>query len=436
MSEYVKDIGFWILFGFLLIHPVLAIIFRSRSGSASDYVLAGRTVSAASASASLLATALGASSVIGLCGLAARYGVMAALWLASGAVGLLLLRAMVPRIDFNNAFTLPQMLGASRSGSLRLLTAMILLPAWIGIIAAQYIAIGKIVQAVFPHMFGVALVTSAVVVALYVAIAGQRGVIRTDRFQLAFLTLFLIALFASLSIREAPHVDSAPFQTMPIGQAVGIFLAVGFAFLVGPDMYSRLLTVRSASERLRALSFAVAGMLLATFLIVAIGMLSKAWMPEGGEGVMTRLPFLIWGNAGGVLAMAALLSAVLSSADTCLLTASTIFTQDLLGREGQARPIRIAAFLISLSAAVLGLFLEDIIASLLLAYTVYTSGLAIPILFSLLGRPLPKKTLFVAVFVGAGIGLAGKLTPFSFALPLALGASFLIVRIGLQLEKR
>ena len=86
--------------------------------------------------------------------------------------------------------------------------------------------------------------------------------------------------------------------------------------------------------------------------------------------------------------IAALLSAMMSSADTCLLTTSTIFSVDiikpLLKTDISEKKLllltRLLIVVIGIFSLFLALSLKGVIPALLLGYTVYTSGLVFPIL--------------------------------------------------------
>jgi len=92
-------------------------------------------------------------------------------------------------------------------------------------------------------------------------------------------------------------------------------------------------------------------------------------------------PFL-----GGIV-LAALLCAVMSSADTVLLTASTILTMDIikplkpsLSQEKILSISRWGIVILGVGSLLLALALKGIISALLFAYTVYTAGLILPVI--------------------------------------------------------
>jgi SSS family solute:Na+ symporter len=122
----------------------------------------------------------------------------------------------------------------------------------------------------------------------------------------------------------------------------------------------------------------------------------------------------------------ALLSVVLSSADTTLLSSSVIISRLMgLGRTeptDEKHPLAKARIIILLNgivALLLALVFADIIGTLLLALAVYAGAFTVPILWGLLGLKAKPKFVAAAIVAGGILALAGKLCP---PLPGTLGA--------------
>jgi SSS family solute:Na+ symporter len=120
----------------------------------------------------------------------------------------------------------------------------------------------------------------------------------------------------------------------------------------------------------------------------------------------------------GYLVLAALIAALMSSADTCLLSQSVILTQDVLGRFRPQLGERKIVWLTRLNALVLGfialglaLVLKGVIDSLLFAYTIFACGLVIPVIAGFYKERLKvnSKGAMAALIGGGTIGLLGKI---------------------------
>jgi len=112
------------------------------------------------------------------------------------------------------------------------------------------------------------------------------------------------------------------------------------------------------------------------------------------------------------LIAAALLSAVLSSADTTLLTASIILsefrTNDIDNKKSLKRT-KIMIVIIGVISMLISLKISSIIGILLLALAFYSGAFIIPLIAALTGLKINKRMGVPAMIVGGIIALSGKL---------------------------
>jgi SSS family solute:Na+ symporter len=114
---------------------------------------------------------------------------------------------------------------------------------------------------------------------------------------------------------------------------------------------------------------------------------------------------------------AGFLGAIMSSADTCLLSAAAILTLNVLDPRsrlapaGQLRLTRILVLVLGIVACFIASRQREIIASLLLGYTVFVGGVVLPTL-AVFFKPrlkLPSSAAFWAVIIGGGSALLAKI---------------------------
>ena len=137
----------------------------------------------------------------------------------------------------------------------------------------------------------------------------------------------------------------------------------------------------------------------------------------------------------GGLVLAALVAALMSSADTCLLSQGVILTQDIIKRFIPSLSEKKTILLTRLNIIVLGLLalglamvLKGVISSLLFAYTVFTCGLVVPVIAGLYKDKLKVTTQgAMAALIGGGVtGLLGKIP----GLDMPLKADFGLIGFG------
>ena len=389
-----------------------------RSRTYPDFIVAGRRQPFSAVFFSLMATMLGASATIGVADSAARIGTPAFWWLAAGSAGLLLQAALVSgKVRGLGADTLPDVAARLAGPAARRLVAAIVAVSWIGVVAAQFAALGQVLALAAGEAAPSGLLVSgaALLVTLYTLLGGQLAVLRTDRLQFAVLALSLLAAAAWMhATRPIPYF--AEFRcfngAFPPSRLPGLLLAVGGACFIGPDILSRNLVARDPATARRAVLAGAAALAAFAFLVPYIGVWCAS--APGDAPPFRRLV------AGGLLPLplalllaAGLLAAILSSADTCLFNAAAIVAHDLLGFRRIAA-VRAAVALFGAAGLLLALRGAGILPLLLATYSVYSPGVVCPLAVALAARPrfAPRPALWcAAVASGGALGAIGAFLP-------------------------
>ncbi len=377
------------LAGYLLI---MIIIGARRSHTLESFYLAGRSLKPAILTVTLCATILGASSTMGMAGLGFSEGLTGAWWMLSGAIGLVVLSTVfAKKVRSTGCYTLPELIGTQYDHRVRLGASALILVAWIGVIAAQIVASGKLLDALFGHGQVYFMILSAAVFVIYTAHGGQRSIVRTDLLQFSILLAGIgLVLWKALNLTGLEILSGQSFPTSPARsgtEVLSLVLIVGSMYLVGPDIYSRLFSAQNPGTARRSALIAALVLVPMALAITLLGICARDLFP--GIGPEEALPVLMTETlspAGQGLVAAALLSALISSADTTLLTATSILTLDLYRtarpkstKKDLMKVSRAGAVLLGTLALASALRLPEIIATLLSAYTVFAGGLTIPV---------------------------------------------------------
>jgi SSS family solute:Na+ symporter len=381
---------------------------------------------------SLVATIFGASSTMGIIGLGYSRGLTGAWWSLIGGLALIPCGFfLASRIRSLNVYTLPDILRNAYGDRVSVPAGLMIAVAWCGVISAQLIAGGRLISGFFHIDPDAALVIVAVVFTLYTFWGGQLSVIRTDSWQLA---VFIGGLLVSLAFLFFSQVSTSPFWEsiprshwhFPVSEKFGWYevlvfypLIVGLPYLVGPDIYSRILCAREGQTARRAVLGAAIVAIPLSFLLAFFGVLAQAKFPgiPPESALPQTLSTLIPVGLKGLI-VAGFLGAIMSSADTCLISASTIFTLNVVSRPGSStnkeRHHRITRGMVLLFGAFAWYIASQqkgIISSLLLGYTVFVGGVVCPTLATFFRKSLkitPNGALW-AVIVGGGTAILGKI---------------------------
>ena len=426
-----------IIIAYLSAMLAIGILSRRRVGRPEGFFVAHRRGTLAVITGSLLATIIGGSSTIGLAGLGFEQGLVGAWWLLVGAIGLAVLGLFLARRVRSFAlYTLPELLERQYDHRVGLAASLLIVVAWVGVVAGQIVAAGKLFSVLGLGSASLWMLIFALVAVAYTFLGGQYSIIRTDFVQAIILFVGILAALAAvlplvggisgLSSSSSPDFFSFPLSTkFGLKHLLSFLLLVGATYVVGPDIYTRLFSAKDESTARSSALICALFLVVAAFIIVLLGMCARALYPEVSpeqalpQVIRQALPLGLSGVVFG-----GLVAALMSSADTCLLSQSVILVEDVikrrhpLGDRETVQVTRASVVLLGGVALALALALKGVIASLLFAYTVFTCGLVLPtaagFFRSRLG--LTSEGALAALIGGGMVGLLGKVPGPAFPL--------------------
>jgi len=436
------------VYGLILL--IIGIISALKIKSPADYFIAGKKNGVFQIAGSLLATILGGSAILGSVNLAIHQAWAAAWYLLAASAGLWILFPLIRKVSRFGKFTLTDMIGRFYGSTARKSASVIIPIAWTGIVAAQIIAAAKILFSLFGMPYETGVILSSAIFIVYTLIGGQISILKTDFIQAIIILAGVVCSAVFLYVKEGPHT-SAIAASFPFNPHFGptdlliLFLTFSSAFVVGPDIYSRVFCARN--EKIARQSIAVVAAILIPFAFVltylgvfAVENLSSEQLTHSVvliDLIAQYLPEWVLG-----LMAAALLSAVLSSADTTLLTASMMISE--LFREDLDNPkslqtTRIFIVLIGIASMLIALQITSIIGTLLLALAFYSGAFIVPIIASLANLNVNKRLGIPAMLTGGAVALGGKILASSFGLAWGnwlIVAAFLLNFLILNIPQR
>jgi SSS family solute:Na+ symporter len=403
---------------------IIGVLSRKKARGIDDFFVAGRKGGTLLITGSLLATIVGGSATVGMAGLGFSRGLTGAWWLLVGSVGLVVLGFFfAKKVRGFGLYTLPELVAKQYDGRVGLAASVLIVVAWVGVIAAQIIASGTILGVLGVGTPQLWMVVFTIIFVTYSVLGGQLAVVRTDVVQMGII---LAGIFSGLALVLSRLggwgglISSLPAErfTFPVSpqfsgeDLISLLLLVGLTYVVGPDMYSRLFCAKDSNTARRSAFWAALIIIPIAFGITLIGMGASALFPEIAPE--QALPVIITGVlppfVGGVV-LAALLGALMSSADTCLMSASTILTVDIIGHFRKSlNPARTLSYsrwvmvIIGVASLLLALVMKGVISTLLFAYTVYTAGIILPVIIGFYKDRLRVTPLgALAAIIGGGV---------------------------------
>jgi SSS family solute:Na+ symporter len=436
-------IYFIILFSISFFHKKTATTCKS-------FFLAKKELSLFHVTFSLLATILGASSTIGLVGLGYRFGLPASLWLISGSIGLFILSLIYKNYKgIDRVFTLPQYFGNVYGLKVEKLVAIIIVISWLGIISAQILALSSIFKIFNPGSFYFLNFLAILVIILYTYFAGQYAVVATDFFQFFLFIggiIFLIFYLLFNANFKISAIDTQFFH-FPVNSFFTktnffyFLIILSSVYLIGPDIHSRLFCSSNKKIAKKSLLLSCFTLIFLGLLIAFVGIVAKIFIKNGKPDeilpllIKTILPIPFYH-----ILFLSLISALFSSADTCLLTSVTIITRDIFKfKENlQVKYARFSIIIIGFLSFLISIHFKKIIPALLSSYSIYTSGLLFPFLLIPFKEKLKvkNKAVFLSIVIAGGMALIGNIFKIKFLVLSSYIAGGIIIFLFSILERR
>ncbi|MGL5355112.1 MAG: sodium:solute symporter family protein [Cetobacterium sp.] len=383
--------------------------------NSSHFFIANKEANVFQTTGSLLATVLGSSAVLGTVSIGYNSG-FAGIWLLlCGALGLGALIPLVDRFQKFKGYNLPELLGSFHGDNVRVLSSLIISVAWIGIVAAQIMGAAQIIGIFTNLSYSEAVISSGVVFIIYTILGGQYSIIKTDCIQLLFI-LFGITLCYLFLPEISPDYTPLGFineKFKPLDLLV-LVLTYSSTFLVGPDIYSRLFCSKNNEVAKKSLLMSVLILIPLAFILTMIGIYASSISPNlaTGQSPLLYVAANVLPKGIGLILYFGLLSAVISSADTSLLTSASIFTEVFtknLEKQSSIKITRIFIALFGIFSILVALKLKFILSSLLLALSVYSGALIVPALAGIMGYRFKDNFVVTAIIFGGTVALFGKL---------------------------
>jgi len=426
---------FVIYLGFML---AVGFYFMKRNKSTEDYFVGGRQMSSLHIGLSVVATDVGGGFSIGLGGLGFMMGLSGSWLLFSGLVGAWLTAVvLVPKVhrlsQKYQLLSFPQMLQYSYSKNVALLAGLISAIGYLGFTSSQILAGAKLASATFPSVsLNTALLIMGVIAVVYTVLGGMKAVIYTDTIQwiilmggLLFVALPLCyhAVGGYEAIRQTLPASYLQFTNVSWQQVLNWMITIVPIWFIGMTLYQRIYAARTPKTAVRAWFIAglfeypvmaFTGVVLGLFARVAFenGLLGANELAASGQlDAEMGLPLLLKtvlpvGLTGIVLS--AYFSAIMSTADSCLMAASGNILTDIFRYHHHPLSLRysqLLTLLVGMLALLIAVKMPNVLELMLYSYTFMVSGLFIPVLASLIRLKQNPQAGFWSMIVGGATSL-------------------------------
>lgn len=416
---------------------------NKKIGGMTDFLLAGRRLGLLLTAGALAATHFGGGMVMGGGEYGFIHGLSGAWYGISCGVGLIFL-AFLTASKFRSLslFTVPDYLEQRyNSKTVRALGAFLSLIALTGILAAQVLA-ARGALAILGITGNTGTIVATIIFIVYTALGGLWAATITDFIQVIIAGVGVIVA-AALVLGNAGGFSGLEQMIQASQQAIdpGYFNVFGMAYksiiwlllptimytLIGQDFYQRLFAAKDAVTAKRASIIGGIFLISISFFPAIIGIGARAYFPELTDGslavptiVKELFPITI-----GAIVLAALLAAIMSSADSLLTAGTSHIIKDFwmeiihpgkqFDEKRMLRLSRISTVVIGVLALFIALSIPIIIDALIFSYTMYTAGVFIPVIGGILWKGATKAGALSGLVAGALLAIVGIITKLNIA---------------------
>ena len=331
----------------------------SRTNSSTDYFLGGRSLGPWSAALSAGASDMSGWLLLGLPGYAFASG-LEAVWLAAGLLGgtwlnwlIVARRLRIYSAVANDSLTLPEFFAnrfADTRGLLQPVCAMFILIFFLFYTSSGLIAGGKLFESVFGIDYQLAVILGMLSVVSYTLFGGFLAVCWTDLIQgLLMSAALLIVPLTALEISggaesvfteiEQLNPELLNMFTTAQGETLSLITIVsllgwGLGYFGQPHIMARFKGIKSSNQVQLARRIAVSWTGICMLGALLVGLSGIVYIERLGVSLedpeaifMLMVNTLFHPVIAGIL-LAAILAAVMSTADSQLLVCSTAFAED------------------------------------------------------------------------------------------------------------
>ena len=318
--------------------------------SNTDFMVAGRRLGPFLMAGTLAATEIGGGSSLGVVQQGMQnHGISAAWYIITMGFAFVILTFLAPKFRAATVKTVPEYFRRRYGKSAGLITAIIMLLPLIGLTAGQFIASSVILSTMLGISYKTAVIIVAVVVTIYSIMGGLWSVTLTD-----FVQVFLIIIGMIIAVPFAMNlaggwsnvVANAPAETFNMFKGYSPMAVVSLTimyvatFTVGQEAVSRYYAARDGKAAKQGSIMAAILNFVYAFIPAVLGIITLALINMGkfnaedfaDVGARYALPVLAMEAMPAVicgLLFAGIISATMSSSDSDLLGAGSIFANDI-----------------------------------------------------------------------------------------------------------
>ena len=429
--------------------------FVKRIKNTGDYYVAGRTLGPFVLTATVCASIIGGSAMMGRAGIAYTTGFKAVMTAIPYLIGMFIFSAIAGRIQevgfTRNINSIPELFNYRFNSTARCILAFMIVFTMMGTVAAQVTATATIIK-MLGNEFGISYEAGALAATLifiiYTAASGLFGVVYTDVLQFFMLIIFVYILIPFSSIRYLggfssfwQNLDKSYLVPHINGSILGDIVTYLVFTLAGAEMWQRAFAAKSKKAATQGMFWGTSIYMVTIALVFFMGLAGRQILPD----VVAS-----YGSSDAVitgLALAGILSVMMSTADSYLLVSVQTFVHDLgknfmpeMTEKHEILMSRVMSVVLAMGALIIALYIKNAYNVLMLPWSFYAAAAGLPSLAALYWKKATSQGIISAMTGGfvvcVGWKLAGNPWGLGETVPGALVCGILLVAVSLATCKK
>lgn len=457
-----------IIGAYLIIMVLVGVYSVKRIKNTGDYYVAGRSFGPLVLMATVCATIIGGSGLMGRAGVAYTDGFKAILTALPYLLGMFIFSGIAGKIsDIGMKYgltSIPELFERRFGKHAKLILSVLIAFAMMGTVASQVTATATIIQMLSGEV-GISYETGALIACIvfmvYTATSGLFGVVYTDVLQFYMLIIFVYILIPVSALRSvggfstfALNLDPALIKPYVDGSILGDIVTYLVFTMAGAEMWQRAFAAkdRRSAKRGMFLGTAVYGVtiILVYFMgVVAHQIVGDEVLAQYGstDAVVPALAITILPVGLTGLALAGIISVIMSTADSYLLVSVQTCVHDIgktlrpdMSEHNEIKLSRIFSIILPLGALVIALYIKNAYNILMFAWSFYAAAAGIPAFAALFWKKATTPGILSGMIAGfvvcVGWKLAGEPFGLGSAVPGTIACGLALVLVSLATCKK
>lgn len=432
---------------YLVVLVSIGVFLVRRVHNSDDYYVAGHSFGPMILMATVCATIIGGSGLMGRAGVAYSSGFKAVLTAIPYLLGMFLFSAIAGRISKlglrYDIKSLPMLFERRFGKTAKIILSIMLAFTMMGTVASQVTATATIINMLGGSIglsYEIGALIACVVFIIYTATSGLFGVVYTDVVQFYMLLLFVYILIPISSLRAVggfsnfvANLDTTLVKPYVNGDIVGDIVTYLVFTMAGAEMWQRAFAAKSGKAAKKGMFLGTSVYGLTIVLVFFMGLIAHQIIGDNvlaqygsTDAVVPALAIAVLPAGLTGLALAGLLSVIMSTADSYLLVSVQTCVHDIgktiaptMRDKTELLLSRLFAVGLSVGALVIALYIKNAYSILMFAWSFYAAAAGLPALAALYWKKATKAGILAGMLCGFVVCVGWKL----MGLPFGLGAT-------------